>query len=220
MGSPAAGLSQLIMAKLRPLLLLLLFVLLIILILRFETQRREGQQEKFTPKDIPEFFLEQSLTTSFTSDGKVDYQMNSDHLEYYKYGDNAHIKKAYFIFYNKDGRSWHSRSDVATVFNARDEIALSGNIRIWQPDNQLEITTQSLLLSNARSIAETPDIIHLKSPSGNIQSQGMKADLNAEKLQFFSNISSEYHSTKEKPIRKKTKKKITKPILKAAPHAK
>jgi LPS export ABC transporter protein LptC len=220
MGAAAPGLPRLIMAKLRPLLLLILFILLIVLTLKFEARRRENQQERSSAKNIPEFFLEQSLTTSFTSNGKVDYQMNSDYLEYFKHGDTANIKNAYFIFYNENGHTWHSRSDTATLFNTRDEIDLSGNVRIWQPDSQLEITTQGILLSNSRSVAETSEMINLKSPSGNLQSQGMKADLNEEKLQFISAVSSEYHTHKEKIVPKKPKKKARKPILKGTAHAK
>jgi len=208
------------MAKLRPLLILLVFVLLIFSIVKFETQRREKHRERSVAKDIPEFFLEQSLTTNYTLDGKIDYQMNTDYLEYFKHNDTANIKQAYFIFYNQNRLPWHSRSDQATLFNNNADIQLSGNIKIWQPDRQMEITTDSLLLSDSRSIAETSDIIYLKSPSGNLKSKGMKADFNAEKLQFFSDVSSEYHSFKENTVKKKTKPTKMKSLLKRGKNGK
>lgn len=160
---------------------------------------------KSSVKNIPQFFLEQSLTTHYTEQGKIDYQMNSDYLEYFKHNDTANIKQAYFIFYNQNRLPWHSRSDQATLFNKSSDIQLSGNIKIWQPDRQIEITTDSLLLSDSRSIAETSDVIYLKSPTGNLKSKGMKADFNAERLQFFSDVSSEYHSSKENIVKKKSK---------------
>lgn len=193
------------MAKLRTLLAVLVFVLLIVSILTFEKQRREKNQQNASVINVPEFFLEQSLTTSYTNAGNIDYQMNSDYLEYFKQDDTAKIKQAYFIFYNANRLPWHSRSDQATLFNNSEEIQLSGNIKIWQPDRQMEITTDSLLLSDSRSIAETSDVIYLKSPSGNLKSKGMKADFNADKLQFFSDVTSEYYSSKENTVKKKAK---------------
>jgi LPS export ABC transporter protein LptC len=207
------------MGKLRPLVLLLLFLVLIASVIRFETQRREEFRQKSSATEAPEFFLEQSLTTNYTADGKIDYQMNSDYLEYYKFRDTANINQAYFIFYNKDRLPWHSRSDKAVVFNNGEDIQLSGNVKVWQPDRQMEIITESILLSDSRSFAETSDVIHLKSPSGNLKSKGMKADFNTEKLQFFADVSSEYHSNKKDTPPKKIKPKINTPVLKKSKNA-
>jgi len=203
MGASAQGLPGLNMARLRSLLILLAFTLILAGIIKFETQRREKNQEKASNKSIPEFFLEQSLTTNYTLDGQVDYQLNSDYLEYFKHNNTSNIRQAYFIFYNKDRLPWHGRSDQAVIFNDNEDMQLTGNIRVWQPDRQMEITTQSLLLSDSQSIAETTDFIRMKSPSGNFQSKGMRLDINAEKLQFFSQVSGEYYSSKDNsPIRK------------------
>jgi len=196
MAKRAATLSRLNMARIRPTLILLLFLTLIFAALRFESERLERTAQKSSQPNAAEFFLEQAITTHYTPQGKVDYQLNSDHLEYFKQTETANVTQAYFIFYNKDGQTWHSRSDTATLFSSSDDIVLAGNIRIWQPDRHLEITTQSLHLSNSRSIAETPDPIQLKSPAGVTQSVGMKLDMDQEKLQLSSQVFGHYTTTK------------------------
>lgn len=184
------------MARIRPALILLLFLTLIFAALRFESERLERTAQKSSQPNAAEFFLEQAITTHYTPQGKIDYQLNSDHLEYFKQTETANVTQAYFIFYNQAGQTWHSRSDTATLFNSSDDIALAGNIRIWQPDRHLEITTQSLNLSHSRSIAETLDPIQLKSPAGVTQSVGLKLDMNQEKLQLVSQVVGHYTTTK------------------------
>ena len=195
------------MASLRKLLVFLCLIASIIALFRFESARREENARKTVQKNAPEFFLEESLTTHYTADGKIEYQVNSGHLEYFRLDDRAEMKKAYFIFYNKDGLSWHSRSDYAMMHKKNDDILLRGNVRIWQPDRNLEITTDNLYMSDSRAIAETHDPIMMKSPYGYTKSMGMKIDLQNGMLQLQSGVNSYFNPVQRRAAKKFTSKK-------------
>ena len=61
------------MAKLRKLLVFLCLIVSIVALFRFESARREESARKIVQKNAPEFFLEESLTTHYTADGKIEY---------------------------------------------------------------------------------------------------------------------------------------------------
>jgi LPS export ABC transporter protein LptC len=149
-----------------------------------------------TETETPQFFLEQAVTTRYHQDGSIDYQFNSEHLDYFKSTDNAIGHSNYFIFYNDDGLTWHARSDQAVFLNDNHNIQLTGNVRIWQPARHLELTTDEMTFDEPQQYAETSKPVTLNSTSGVTHSTGMKVDLNREKLQLLSAVTGTYHAKK------------------------
>lgn len=144
----------------------------------------------------PEFFLDQSLTTIYRDDGKIDYQFNGEHLEHFKKSDVMQGKMVYFIFYKQNELTWHARADNATFLNKNKKIILSNNVRIWQPARNLELTTAEITFNEARQYAETNKPVTIKSPAGITKSIGMKVDLDRENLQLLSSVTGLYHAKK------------------------
>jgi LPS export ABC transporter protein LptC len=160
----------------------------------------ETQETPATPTpaktETPQFFLEQAVTTRYHEDGSIDYQFNSEHLDYFKSTDNAIGHSNYFIFFKDDGLTWHARSDRAVFLNNNHNILLTGNVRIWQPLRHLELTTDEMTFDEPRQYAETSKPVTLNSTSGVTRSTGMKVDLNREKLQLLSAVTGTYHVQK------------------------
>lgn len=143
--------------------------------------------------ESPDFFLEQSLTTIYRDNGQIDYQFNGEYLEHFTQSDVVQIKMVYFIFFGGDGLTWHARADRATFLNKSKKITLNDNVRIWRPERNLEMTTSSITLNEAREYAETGSAVTIKSPAGVTHSVGMKLDLNRENLQLLSRVTGLYH---------------------------
>ena len=185
------------MFALRPFLLLILCGVLAWSVIRYQQSVNENTNTN-TPEasESPEFFLDQSLTTLYYEDGSIDYQFNSEHIDYFKGSDSALAKNVYFIFFSKDGHTWHARSDSATFFNDSKEIQLDGNVRVWQPARNLELTTHTLRFDENRNYADTLDPVTINSPAGVTHSIGMNADLKLEKLHLLSAVVGNYHATK------------------------
>jgi len=179
---------------LRPLFLIVLGIALVLSFFRYEESINEKNTLLTTPEqEQPEFFLDQSLTTRYLPDGSIDYQFNSEHLDYYKNANLAQSKMAYFIFFSSDGHNWHTRADNAIFSNDNKKIQLNGNVKIWQPTRNLELTTDELFVSEKKDYAETDKPVTIKSAAGITHSTGMTVDLNAEKLQLLSNVTGTYH---------------------------
>jgi len=154
----------------------------------------EGNSPAATEQaETPQFFVDQSLTTEYREDGSIDYQFNSEHFDYYKNSDHAEGRMVYFIFFNGSGQSWHSRADQATFFNDSKKIQLRGNVRIWQPTRNLELTTDEIAFNETREYAQTDKPVTIKSTVGVTHSTGMIIDLQQEKLQLLSAVTGSYH---------------------------
>jgi len=146
-----------------------------------------------TPVEAPQFFLDQAFTTRYRQDGNIDYQFNSDHIDYFRSADTAVGTANYFIFYTADNHSWHARSDVAHFINGNRDITLSGQVRIWEPDRHLELTTDTIRFDESKQTAETAEPVTVNSTFGETHAIGLKADFNREKLQLLSAVTGTYH---------------------------
>jgi lipopolysaccharide export system protein LptC len=144
----------------------------------------------------PDFFLEQSLTTVYREDGKIDYQFNGEHLEHFKKSDTMQGKMVYFIFFDRDEHTWHARADKVVFLNKNKKIILSENVRIWQPARNLELTTDKITFNETREYAETDRPVTIKSPNDITRSIGMKLDLQHENLKLLSTVTGLYHVKK------------------------
>jgi lipopolysaccharide export system protein LptC len=165
----------------------------------FGTAKYQQYTNKNIPVEIPEetenpdFFLEQSLSTVYRDDGQIDYQFNGEYLEHFKTSDAVHIKMAYFIFFGRDGLTWHARADKAIFLNNTKNIVLRDNVRIWRPERNLELTTDKISFDQDREYAETERPVTIKSPAGVTHSVGMKLDMKRENLQLLANVTGLYH---------------------------
>jgi len=182
---------------LRPLLLFILCGVVIWSVVRYQQTMNENVSPVVSEvAENPETFLDQSLTTLYREDGTVDYQFNSEHIDYFNSSNSALARTVYFIFFSKDGHTWHARSDTATFFNDSKKIQLNGNVRVWQPARNLELTTDVLLFDENREYAETADPVIINSPAGTTHSVGMNVDLKLEKLHLLSAVTGTYHVKK------------------------
>jgi len=182
---------------LRPILLLVLCCVLVLSIIHYQQSMNENAAPAISEAiENPESFLDQSLTTEYREDGSVDYQFNSEHLDYFKSTDSALGKTVYFIFFSKDGHTWHTRADQATFRNGNRQIQLNGNVRAWQPARNLELVTDELVFNETREYAETDKPVIIKSAIGTTNSIGMRIDLKDEKLWLLSAVTGTYHVKK------------------------
>ena len=149
--------------------------------------------ETISETENPDIFLDQSLTTIYRDNGEIDYQFNGEYLEHFKQADIVQIKMVYFIFFGRDGLTWHARADRATFVNKSKKITLNDNVRIWRPERNMELTTSSITFNEAREYADTDSAVTIKSPAGITHSVGMKLDLNRENLQLLSKVTGLYH---------------------------
>lgn len=176
----------------RTLAFLLVCSLIALMIVQVERNRREESAALTIEQEAAEFFLDQAVTTRYNKNGDVHYQITGEHLEYFKLKDVVEIRRPYFILHSKDGHTWHTRADTATVLPDDAGVRLEGSVRGWQPERHIELTTESLLLIPAREYAETSRVVTIKSVSGVTRGTGMTVDLLAETMQLHADVRGSY----------------------------
>lgn len=177
---------------LRTLIFLLVCSIIAVAIIQIERKRQAQQAAKQPGTEAAEFYLDQAVTTHYNDDGSVHYQVTGEHLEYFRQKDTMVIQRPYFILHSKDGHTWHTRADTATVLPDDNGVELEGSVRAWQPERNVELTTASLLLVPAREYAQTDKAITIKSVSGTTRGVGMSVDLMAETMKINAHVSSSY----------------------------
>lgn len=176
----------------RTLAFLLLCSVIALMIVQVERNRRKESASRTAEQESAEFFLDQAVTIRYNKNGSAHYQITGEHLEYFKLKDTVEIRRPYFILHSKDGHTWHTRADTATILPDDIGIRLEGSVRGWQPERNIELTTDSLLLVPAREYAETPGTVNIKSVSGTTQGTGMTVDLQAETMQLHARVRGNY----------------------------
>ena len=176
-------------------LIIIVFILLIAtFFLRYEKNNQPDISSDSTVKEPVEFFLNQSLTTRYRSNGTVHYRFNSDKLEYFKDSDIAMVNEPRMVIYNEQANQWYISASKAKVLAGGKGMRLEGDVRIWKTDAVLEIITDELYVIPEREYAETNALVTLKSTSGLTKSMGMRVDLKNEKFQLLSQVKGTYYA--------------------------
>ena len=114
-------------------------------------------------------------------------------MSHYPKDDSIEIIDPIAQFIQKGKDTWQVSSNRGFTIGKGDNILLTGNVIITQPDNpDMELHTESLNLDTLHNTAYTDLAVSMKSPYGETDSIGLHASLEQKTINLHSRVKGHY----------------------------
>ena len=170
----------------------------------------------------PDYFMFDAVSTVLNQAGKPEQQLATAYLAHYPDDDRTELKDAHLTLHQEDGSLWSIKANKGTLYNATEQIFLSGQVVIERPQptpataegapqettpqengqgatvpanilqGGLKIETDQLRIDAARQFAETNDPVHIISQELKVNALGMKANLQTKTVELLAKVRGTY----------------------------
>ncbi len=146
----------------------------------------------------PDYFLKNFTATTMDSKGKPAYQVKAKLLKHYPDDGSMALQQPLFSFYKNNIKTWTAQANEALISKNNKKIQLKGEVILNQiisankSNSPLRLTAEQLTIEPEKNIAYTQSQIKLYKGNNTIQSLGMKANLNKNRIEFLSKTRSHY----------------------------
>lgn len=100
-----------------------------------------------------------------------------------------------FLFPDKDGAHWQTRSQTGWVSANGDEVRLRGAVKVDSPQpssNQVAMTTEQLNVFPDAKRANSPVLVTVTQPGSTMRGIGMRVDMASKQYELLSQVSTRY----------------------------
>jgi lipopolysaccharide export system protein LptC len=125
--------------------------------------------------------------------GNPSRVITGSEMSHYPEDDSTEIIDPIAQFIQKGKDTWQISSNKGFTVGKGDDILLTGNVIITQPDNpDIELHTESLNLDTLHNTAYTDLAVSMKSPYGETDSVGLHASLEQKTINLHSRVKGHY----------------------------
>lgn len=125
--------------------------------------------------------------------GNPSRVITGSEMSHYPKDDSTEIIDPIAQFIQKGKDTWQISSNKGFTVGKGDDILLTGNVIITQPDNpDIELHTESLNLDTLHNTAYTDLAVSMKSPYGETDSVGLHASLEQKTINLHSRVKGHY----------------------------
>lgn len=159
----------------------------------------EPEQERF-----PQAYMIQSETRRYNTEGELHYRMVSARADYFQFlpersspRDYSLIQSPHITVHGEGDQPWQLTARLGHSNASADRLRFTGEVRAWkaQAGGRTEITTPELLVEPNRQYAETSKAVKMRSPQGQHEAIGMRADLSKDHIELLSEVRGIYEPT-------------------------
>lgn len=154
-------------------------------------------QRIISDNKVPDAFMENVTTYLMDKTGMPKYEIQAGYVAHYSFDDHSEFTSPHVIFNAPDGRQWELTANNGTSMNGADQILFHGEVIMnrKQANSQkadLEIRTSELLVKPSSSYAETKQLITITLGKSTLQSNGIKAYFDQERVELLSRVRGVY----------------------------
>jgi lipopolysaccharide export system protein LptC len=144
-------------------------------------------------KRIPDSFMDNVTTYLMDKSGKPKYEIRAGHVAHYPFDNHSEFTSPQVIFHSPDGEQWELTAEHGASLHGTDQILLHGKVvmnrkQANSKNVDLKIRTSEVLIKPDRSYAETDQHITLTSGESTLQSNGIRAYFDQEKVELLSKV--------------------------------
>ncbi|RKR02528.1 lipopolysaccharide export system protein LptC [Kushneria sinocarnis] len=92
----------------------------------------------------PDYYLEGVEYTRFNERGQADQTLSSPRIAHTPNDDVTRARTPRVMLLDDDGRHWHATGKQARLNGTDDTLTLAGNARLFEPDRQWRLETDTL----------------------------------------------------------------------------
>jgi len=143
-----------------------------------------------------------AVSTVMNQAGKPQQQLVTAYLAHFPDDDRTELKDAHLTLHQEDGSQWSIKANKGTLYNASEQIYLSGQVTIERPQipstptnilqGGLKIETDKIHIDANRQIAQTDDPVQITSREVRVNALGMKADLQTKTVELLAKVRGTY----------------------------
>jgi len=142
----------------------------------------------------PDYVLHDFQIITLQKDGTEGFTLQAPKLARTAGNHEMNIEQPTFLFPDKNGDRWRSRSATGWVNGEGSEVRLRGNVILDNPggDKGMRVETQSLDVFPDADRATTPDQVTITQPGATIRGRGLEAQLDTQRVTLKSEVRPQY----------------------------
>lgn len=149
----------------------------------------------------PDSFISNVIAIKMNDLGNPQDELLTPLMEHYPLNDTTAIITPHLIMYPDKGEAWHIHSNKGKSQQGIKEVTLWDNVVITQAAGPYNVattmTTSSITIYPKAQTAQTEQPVHIQQPGGNVNSTGLKANLNTGTIDLLSQVSGNYQPNNE-----------------------
>ncbi len=160
------------------------------------------QDERPTDRrDVSEGYYLLDATISDTNEtGQQIYSLNASRIDHIPADGSVQLTELKVIYAGEtDTGAWTIEANRGAMRAERDRLNLLGNVTISSTDSESDqsttISTEQLTLDITNNEARTDRLVRINISGGELNAMGMKADLNAKKIDLLADIRGSFGNT-------------------------
>lgn len=164
----------------------------------FESIDKQPEFSKEKLRHDPDYFFKNFTATTMDKNGLPTYQLKASFLQHFPDDDSIELHQPLFYFYDNNEITWTAKASNAWITDNSKIINMKGNVVLQQvvkPGNKttaLKLTAEQLTIEQENKLAHTNSEVKLLKGEDFIHSQGFKADLLKNRIEFLSRTRSHY----------------------------
>ena len=140
----------------------------------------------------PDYYMENFTTLTMNQDGTPKNRLNAKYMAHYPDDNTSELHEPELEIFRQDRRPIYVSADKGWVTSDNDVILLSGNVYLYQYDEsgqlKLELIAEDARVLVDQKYAETDKPATLISGRTVINSIGMRAYLQDQRMEFLNNV--------------------------------
>ena len=145
----------------------------------------------------PDYILHDFEIITLNKEGGEGFTLQAPKLARTPGNHEMDINQPTFLFPDKDGSRWRSRSATGWVSGEGDEVRLRGKVVLDNPEGakQMRVETEALNVYPDANRATSDQQVTITQPGATISGRGLEAQLDAQRVTLKSEVRAQYASS-------------------------
>ena len=136
----------------------------------------------------PEWYWQNASFWNFDLEGRLQQEATASDASYFSEEDIIYLTDPRVTTHSGSESPWYTRSERGQVREENDIIELTQDVQIRKGDGEITISTERLVLTRSKDMAETDAPISIIGDTGRTDAVGMRAWLKLEKIELLSKV--------------------------------
>ena len=148
---------------------------------------------------FPYAVLHDAKTSHFNEDGSLSYEFDAVTLKHFRADTQKSSDEDYMLITAPkltlygDPKPWHVTAKQGKVMQQGGKLTLWDDVRVWQAPNTNSNSTTELITDNLNIYPELKRIetdahVHVISPSGTVDADGLEIDMLTQRIKLLANV--------------------------------
>jgi len=146
----------------------------------------------------PGHVVENATLTLYNEQGNRHQRIAVKQLTHTPQRQTTQLESPRALLVDSQQREWHAQAQQGVIDNQGEHLVLHGDVRLQEPQETWQLTTQRLEYHSAEAHAFSNSPVTLEQPPQSMQAQRMDLWLNEDRLQLGGQVRG-YHPTETPP---------------------